>query len=106
MGQQQHDPTYWEGDRGSYLRRHVQEISEMVSDGSCRSPYQSHSEGLPFGLPGKLYWALTQSQGTEHKILGPRKEMATIPSQHPTSGAEFWLRALSLAQQITSNQQV
>lgn len=77
-----------------------------MADGSYCSPYQSHLEGLPFGLPGKLYRALTRSQDTKHKILGPKEEMATIPSQHPASEAEFWLQALSLAQQITSNQEV
>lgn len=85
---------------------HVQEIFLHDTDGGCCPPYQSHSEGLPFGFSGKFYWAQTQSQGSGHKILGPRKEMAATPSQNPASEAEFWLQALSLAQKITSSQQV
>lgn len=58
-----------------------------MADDSCCPHYQSHSKMLTFSLLVKFYWPQTQSQDTGHKILAPQKEVATIPSQCPTSGA-------------------
>lgn len=95
-----HGPTHWEGGSESGLfRRFLSKRQTAAATHAIKvSAKRCHSASLSSFTEPKC-----KAKTQEHKILAPQKELATIPSQHPTSGTRFQpqLQALPLAQHIT-----